>query len=69
MNELMWACHVCGELRPDHLISVHSRTKVLEGGVEFQENVRYCNDRQKCRDGATDTHHTSIGEEVGPEIT
>lgn len=50
-----WICHVCGKERPDERISVYS-TKKLYHGVEIQENVRYCNDRPSCVEGAKDVH-------------
>lgn len=46
-----WTCHVCGDYRPDAKISVHSSQQRLAGGVEVTTNARYCNDRQKCREG------------------
>ena len=51
-----WPCHICGDERPDDKISVRKRTKSI-GPVEFQENVRYCNDRDSCIAGAEDYHH------------
>ena len=51
MSDLTWTCHVCGEDRPDAMISVFSRT-VMIGKIEAQENVRYCNDRPACVEGA-----------------
>jgi hypothetical protein len=51
MTELTWNCHICGDLRPDALISVRSRM-VLLGSVEAQENIRYCNDRPACIEGS-----------------
>lgn len=42
-----WTCHVCGRERPDALISVFSRQGKV-GGVEMQQNVRYCNDTASC---------------------
>lgn len=50
---LTWTCHVCKEERPDAKIGVHSEKRILNG-VEFQTNVRYCVDRESCRDGARD---------------
>ncbi len=47
-----WTCHICGEERPDAKISVLTRIKMF-GPVEFQENVRYCNDRNECIFGAS----------------
>lgn len=47
-----WTCHVCGDYRPDNKISVYSTTKMLGGNIPIGQNVRYCNDRQACIDGA-----------------
>jgi hypothetical protein len=47
-----WTCHVCGDERPDARISVFSKTARLHGGVEVTQNVRYCNDRPACVEGA-----------------
>ena len=53
-----WSCHVCKKVRPDPRISVHSRdiTKhfgegTLDAGT-VMENVRYCNDDEKCTEQA-----------------
>jgi hypothetical protein len=46
-----WTCHVCGDYRSDSKISVHS-TITMFSGVSLQQNVRYCNDRSECREGA-----------------
>lgn len=43
-----WTCHICGDTRPDRLISVNSHGISLGGGVIFTMNVRHCNDRQDC---------------------
>jgi hypothetical protein len=48
---LEWTCHICGKLRPDNKISVHSRI-INHGGFEIKENVRYCNDNSECIEGA-----------------
>lgn len=58
MDELEWTCMVCGDLRPDARISVHSGQRDFGHGVVAQVNVRYCNDKQECRDGAND--HTLL---------
>jgi hypothetical protein len=54
---LTWQCHVCGDLREDSKISVFTRDvsqdaepKLPPGTMKI--NVRYCNDRPKCIDGA-----------------
>lgn len=52
-NVLTWSCHVCGEIRPDNKISVH-KTFAGEPDTPFQINTRYCNDRDKCKNGAAD---------------
>lgn len=46
-----WTCHVCGATRPDARISVFSTERSI-GGVPVVTNVRYCNDRPACLDGA-----------------
>ena len=55
MNGLTWSCMICKRLRPDELISVAVRDmsfkyKLPVGSIE--QNVRYCNDRNECRDAA-----------------
>ena len=48
---IKWTCHVCGELRPDHRISVYKIDRSLEFNLPIGtmiHNVRYCNDRQLC---------------------
>lgn len=47
-----WKCHVCGEERPDDKISVLSKAILIGGRVCGQQNVRYCNDRPSCVEGA-----------------
>ena len=47
-----WTCHVCGDERPDRFISVQKNERELAPGIPVTENVRYCNDRPACRDGA-----------------
>lgn len=50
MDSLTWRCMVCGDERPDRLISV---LKVAGSGpVDVTVNVRYCNDRGACHLGA-----------------
>jgi hypothetical protein len=50
-RDLTWTCHVCGEERPDGKISVYSTTKKI-GNVDIKQNVRYCNDKPECVEGA-----------------
>lgn len=49
-----WKCHICGEERPDNRISVLSKPIMLNGQVVpgGQQNIRYCNDRPACIEGA-----------------
>ena len=49
-----WRCHICGDERPDHLISVVTKPVTLVSGVETVQNIRYCNDRPKCLEGTKD---------------
>lgn len=51
MEALTWSCHVCGEIRSDDKISVYSREVDLDG-IKIKQNVRYCNDRPACIEGA-----------------
>ena len=51
---LTWKCHICGEERPDDKISVLSKDLIIKGEICGQQNIRYCNDRQRCIDGAKD---------------
>ncbi len=56
VGSLTWTCHICGDTRPDEKISVLSKPLVV-GGVRMfggYQNIRHCNDRQKCIDGAKD---------------
>lgn len=55
-GDLTWTCHVCGEERTDAMISVHKR-KLRIGSVPVEENIRYCNDRQACIEGAKSATH------------
>jgi hypothetical protein len=52
---LTWKCHICGEERPDHLISVHKRDSSEEYGLPpgtMGQNIRFCNDNPMCREEA-----------------
>lgn len=55
LKDITWTCHICGDERPDSKISVHSRTTV-HGNVPITENIRYCNDRLSCYEGALKKH-------------
>ena len=47
-----WRCHICEEERPDNKISVVSRPLIISGRECGQQNIRYCNDRPACIEGA-----------------
>ena len=51
-KDLTWTCHVCGEERPDHLISVLTKPLMINGRSVGNQNIRYCNDNNKCQEGA-----------------
>lgn len=55
MIEMTWECHVCGDTRPDDKISVFTKDLSKERGLPegtFKQNIRYCNDRKSCIEGA-----------------
>ena len=47
-----WTCHICGEERPDDKISVLTKPLVIRGRYCGAQNIRYCNDRRACIEGA-----------------
>lgn len=49
-----WSCHICKETRPDAMISVISKPLVMAGKVCGEQNIRFCNDKIECRQGAVD---------------
>ena len=49
---LTWKCHVCGEGRPDAKISVLTKPLVINGTACGEQNIRYCNDKAECIEGA-----------------
>ena len=54
-NNLEWPCMVCYETRPDKFISVFSKDVSVTNGLPegiMQANIRYCNDKNSCIDGA-----------------
>jgi hypothetical protein len=63
-GEETWRCHVCGKERPDSKISV-ARYQRMDTVVPIRLNVRYCNDRVKCRNGTRDVaRRWAAGNEV-----
>ena len=50
-----WTCHICKELRPDDKISVFSKPfLILKGQIIGSQNIRYCNDKESCKNVAKD---------------
>jgi len=49
--DLTWPCHVCKEERPDEKISVLQKSKIVFG-TRVTQNVRFCNDKNECIEGA-----------------
>jgi len=47
-----WKCHICGEERLNNKISVLTKPLIINGLACGEQNIRYCNDRQSCVDGA-----------------
>jgi len=49
-----WKCHICGEERPNGKISVLTKPLIINGQVVpgAGQNIRYCNDRPACIEGA-----------------
>ncbi len=60
-DDLTWSCMVCQDVRPDRLISVFKVNRRTERNVEVQANVRYCNDRAACLDGAPGVGERLLG--------
>lgn len=63
-DNLTWTCHICKDERPDAKISVWSKKRRLEGDVVITENIRYCNDRDSCIEGARTYTIINLGEEI-----
>ncbi len=49
---LTWKCHICDEERPDANISVLSKPLMINGMACGTQNIRYCNDKTECIEGA-----------------
>jgi len=49
-----WKCHICGEERPDDKISVVTKPLIINGQACGEQNIRYCNDRPACIEGANE---------------
>lgn len=55
-ENMTWTCHVCKDERPDRFISVFKRD-TIRNGVPVGENIRFCNDRPACIEGAQTYSH------------
>ncbi len=60
-----WKCHICGEERPDERIAVVSKPLIINGKTVGEQNIRYCNDRPACIEGAKEFSFSKGGEENG----
>lgn len=51
MNDISWSCHICEKVRPDDKISVVKTDLSKKYGLpkgSMTQNVRHCNDNEKC---------------------
>jgi hypothetical protein len=48
LRDLSWACHICGDERPDVFISVMRRPLERPPTPGARANIRFCNDRPGC---------------------
>jgi len=64
-----WICDICKEERPDRKISVQSHdishTMGMPSGTASY-NVKYCNDRPRCKIGAEDRRWVALFEKTRP---
>ncbi len=60
-----WKCHICGEERPDERISVVTKPLIINGKTVGEQNIRYCNDRPACIEGAKEFSFFKGGESHG----
>jgi len=51
-DTLTWRCHICKEVRPDAKISVLTKPWIVNGYPMGEQNIRYCNDKPECVEGA-----------------
>lgn len=64
---MTWKCHVCKRERPDERISVFKSDISKEHNLPIgtmTQNVRYCNDRPSCIEGARGFRFTKQKEKV-----
>lgn len=52
----IWTCDICGQQREDRNIAVLSYP--LKDLPNAERNIRFCNDDEKCRDGAIEKSKT-----------
>lgn len=55
-----WRCEVCKSDRIDDDISVVTLKKELDVGGTMGRNVKYCNDKPECLDGAVEIAKESM---------
>ena len=60
-----WKCHICGEERPNEKISVVTKPLVINGQVCGEQNIRYCNDKPACTEGAKEFSFFKADREEG----
>lgn len=53
---IKWTCHICGRMRDDDDISVH--TYLLKNLPGAERNIRYCNDSADCYNKAVEKGKT-----------
>lgn len=53
-----WLCEMCLEERDDRDISVLTYDVIIGGFPHAERNLRFCNDRDECRDRAIAKSHT-----------
>lgn len=55
LKDMKWPCMVCGNIRSDDKISVHTvdigKKRGFTSGT-MMLNVKYCNDSVECKEGA-----------------
>lgn len=50
--KMTWRCDICKEERPDMFIYVLKKPLMVSGQEIGQQNIKYCNDRIACVEGA-----------------
>lgn len=66
LEDLTWDCAICHETRPDDKINVLKK-KINWPGVNAVENIKYCNDREACIEGAKTFTYFPVGSLQQPD--